>query len=719
MFACPSQVDFSEQKQQLVDKETKKRMLEELWADRVVIPPEEAQEAENDMHSKKQALTVVKSDNQQKRTKLREQASAFASGVAELREREKALAAQAQKAAEANAEADEMRAKMQSHLSAAQRSREQMAESSNALESAKAQCEQLTQRLAALHKQVDEENAQTKELALKGDGESLKLSRLREQAEEEAKASGEIHTINTIVSTLAGVKKVVSTAADGTTLRYELSPIGAAFGPGSHEEPPSLVLGFDAQSGALASVRVEPTSVADPGFLAALEAHAVRTNSVEVVVRELQAYLELSPSQRAETAEAVTAAMQPSADAAIAAAASLATALAPFGSAHRVGFAPPLDGSAQRVPPPASASQRPAPTPAVQPSGSAFASHRQPPPQPPAATPAGMLPVENLDSRMAGAGTPAAARAAAATPKPTPSGWSSSAAQPAPMEAEETPSVVFRPTKALPRTPAAGAAMGAGPSSAGGASILPSPRKTDYKADTVPRSQYQPPPPAAPADQQVYPLSLPGVRIEFIEADAAGAIGARRDGASGGKRPPRKSFLRSVAHPRSPCSRAAGAGIGMNPRSAIHDLLGAGGPNEKAKPLQRIFTTTDAAGQLRTSLMDDGSVVDSAGVLLAYIEENGTVGDPDMDYVGEVTAPNDNVVGYVTNKDDQLVAEIDYGRGIIRDPNGSTIASITRNGEVSGHCGARCGTLDGFNFGMLRRAAAYLTLVDSAFLDGK
>jgi hypothetical protein len=87
--------------------------------------------------------------------------------------------------------------------------------------------------------------------------------------------------------------------------------------------------------------------------------------------------------------------------------------------------------------------------------------------------------------------------------------------------------------------------------------------------------------------------------------------------------------------------------------------------------------------------------------------------------LGEVTAPNAASMGFVTDKSDELIAEVDYGLGRIRDAKGSTIAALTRVGEVSGHYGARCGTLDGFSYAMLRSATAYLTLVDAAFVAGK
>ena len=95
-------------------------------------------------------------------------------------------------------------------------------------------------------------------------------------------------------------------------------------------------------------------------------------------------------------------------------------------------------------------------------------------------------------------------------------------------------------------------------------------------------------------------------------------------------------------------------------------------------------------------------MVDARGELLAYIEADGTVGAPDLEYLGEVTAPNEASKGFVTDKDDVLIAEVDYGLGLIRDAAGSTIAALSRSGEVSGHYGARCGTLDGFTYAAAR-----------------
>ena len=154
----------------------------------------------------------------------------------------------------------------------------------------------------------------------------------------------------------------------------------------------------------------------------------------------------------------------------------------------------------------------------------------------------------------------------------------------------------------------------------------------------------------------------------------------------------------------------------MDPKAVISEVIAA---DTAVHSTVRELAVHDPLGRLRASVQGDGSVMDLHGDLLAYIEADGSVGAPDMAYIGEVTAPNEASVGFVTDKDDELVAEVDYGLGTIRGPTGSTIAAITRNGEVSGHTGVRCGILEGFSYAHLRTAAAYLTLVDPAFLEGK
>ena len=49
--------------------------------------------------------------------------------------------------------------------------------------------------------------------------------------------------------------------------------------------------------------------------------------------------------------------------------------------------------------------------------------------------------------------------------------------------------------------------------------------------------------------------------------------------------------------------------------------------------------------------------MDAHGALLAYIEADGTVGAPDLEYLGEVTAPNADSKGFVTDRDDRTSSE--------------------------------------------------------------
>lgn len=265
-----------------------------------------------------------------------------------------------------------------------------------------------------------------------------------------------------------------------------------------------------------------------------------------------------------------------------------------------------------------------------------------------------------------------------ATPRPSPHGWS-------------------RPSRAAP-TPLSVRAAG---------------------ADTVPRAEYAPPPPPPPSHAAPTPAggALPaGMWVESVDDSSVQAIGsARHDGRGARKSQPRKSFSRAVAHPRSPCARAARGGIGMDAKAFISEVSSTGGTGGCTREL----SVYDAIGGQRGSVLTDGSVLNARGELVGYVEADGTVGAPDLSYVGEVTAPNANGVGFVTDESDALVGEVDYGIGVLKDADGSTIASITRNGEVSGHYGARCGRLDGFDYSKLRVAAAYLALLDKSFIAGK
>ena len=74
----------------------------------------------------------------------------------------------------------------------------------------------------------------------------------------------------------------------------------------------------------------------------------------------------------------------------------------------------------------------------------------------------------------------------------------------------------------------------------------------------------------------------------------------------------------------------------------------------------------------------DGELVDARGATLAYIESDGEVGDATMAYLGRAHAQS----GMVVNEADELIGELDVGRGYVRDPLGSVIAELSRAGKA-------------------------------------
>ena len=255
------------------------------------------------------------------------------------------------------------------------------------------------------------------------------------------------------------------------------------------------------------------------------------------------------------------------------------------------------------------------------------------------------------------------------------------------------------------------AARGAGDAQESAAATDP---RSEYalsgKADTQPRAEYTLRNRSSDAQALAKASGSKrarGAAVKEVESDALEALGSGRHE----RRRSRKSFSRSVLHPRSPCARAARAGISMDPKAA---LLGMSGGT--ATPH---FVAMDAFGNERHTLASDGCVTSPSGRVLAYIEADGTVGSADLEYLGEVTAAAPPTsMGFITNAEDELVAKLDYGRALIQDPQGSTLAEFRKSGHVTGHLGASCGVLEGFDFHKLQAAAAYLMLVEPSFVRG-
>ena len=748
-----AKAEFSAHKVNLIDNETKKRMLEELWYDRVEMDAAQVKEAEREAKQKKQAVKQLKESNEEARSGLRQQAVELEQGTTKVRERMAALSAQLTVVAEATAAADELRAKTSAHDASAESARNQLREAEASLERTRTECDALTKQLQVVHGKVEEETRMGAAVSAEGDSAAAKLAALQRDAEavagETAERDAWYSGISNIVKQLSGISRVT---ADGPTVRYEF-----AKGTGGLDAC-ALVVRFDPRSGDLLAAHVAPEGILR---INDLEAVAIRSNNLAFLVREVQARLDggddaydvlpetskagcpTPSSARSRRAALPTLPLPASTAGAPPTAAAASTASVASGAAAAIPTPSALPFSQPRLvahPPPrqlaaAVASHLAASRPegsqpvAMTPMGSAGLAPTTAAQVAPTPTPIANV-VENLDMRMSMA---AAAAAVAQTPgpspklsvRPTPGKWSRAGGEAGPSPVPESalmsgatphpsapPSVppsggeaAFQPRPMLSRTPAVPPAA-----------PLPDtvPRATPLP-DTVPKSEYRTVASAGPLS------ALPsGLKLADVDGAALSEIGSARH-QDPSRRSSRRSFCRSVAQPRSPCSRAARAGSAMDARSLISEVT--------ADAAAEVYLTVrDVLGELQSTILTDGTVLDPRGEVIMYIEADGTVGGPNLEYVGEVTAPGmGGTSGLITRNagptsadgQDVHIGDVDYGLATIRDPNGSTVASISRAGEVNGHTGSRCGVIEGFSFEAMRVTAAYLMLVDPAMIHGK
>ena len=643
--------EFSDAKHKLIDHETKKRMFEEAWNDQFEIEPSEQAKLNEEAKKKKEALQALKAGNQSKREELRAQAEAFAQRLEAQRAQIDRASAQigAQEAAHAAAHeeaalAGQARQKLAETEANLERAEANVAELQRRLDAARAQSAQLARTTAGAEK----ERAEAEERLAAAERHATSLASV-----EGERAAWYAH-VTAVMKKLSGLD---AEWINSSTLRYTFATAGGG--------DVQLIVMFDAAKGTLAAAQLSPPLVA----IGDLEAHAVRINSVEFLVREARARLDdMTAPPPAPTP---------------AAAASGGRVMRKTPAAASAASAAPLSVSGWR-----SEAKMPAPlVPAVAPASGRKSGRKSSPARAPAR---------------------AARRRAARRPPPPPRRrWTSSMA-PAADGAALPPPLVPTAAAVVPPTPMpvenltnrlSMAPTPAGPARAGGSARS---LRSASKA-------------AAPA-----PTPVPAQRRERASGRHVGArVGAPRAAAARASR----SRGRSPTRPTRRRSPRAGVELDGAGAKAAVALLGGGVAGSNVAQ----FSVTTVDGAVRARLMADGTVVGATGELIAYIEHDGTVGDAKQEYLGEVTAPGhgatDNM-GYVTrpgaddDSKDELVALVDYGRGVVRDAQGSTVAEIGRGGDVLGHWGATCGRLDGFEYRLLRVAAAYLVLVDPAFVQG-
>ena len=118
--------------------------------------------------------------------------------------------------------------------------------------------------------------------------------------------------------------------------------------------------------------------------------------------------------------------------------------------------------------------------------------------------------------------------------------------------------------------------------------------------------------------------------------------------------------------------------------------------------------------KVRAMIAEDGEVVDGMGNTLAFIESNGEVGDPGMNYVGKAHS----VAHLVVNRDELVIGSFDLGRGCVKDAQGSVVAELNKEGTIKDNAGQSIGAVEGFSYDCMTTLAAYFLLVDTDLLWG-
>ncbi|KAL1526454.1 hypothetical protein AB1Y20_015165 [Prymnesium parvum] len=655
--------EFSERKQRLIDKETKKRMLEEVWQDRGEMTEQEEKEVEREMKLKKQAVSRTKKANQKRREQLRVQAQTIERGISEMKEKEETLRSLLQHTEQAILEENVRKARAAEQAAAVAQMRADVDGMAEQIRHEEEESEKLRQKL----RDVQSEALKTKQ-EMQGVVEQCStLEQQLDHASRNAQAlemkQGEraawYEQMSSIMCSLAGVKNV--TAVDDH-VQYEL--------PSGH----TLTVYF-APTGEIAEASLSP----DDGYdISDLQAYAIRTNSLHFLLRETQHRLSHLTAPRQPRLKATHTA--PAHE----------RSVVPFSSREQtssgvhdtVTLGTAMPAQAVRVLTPPMVAQN---------------LHTE--------THSGML-FENLEKRMS-------------FPSPAPPGGSADpkfhvgtpVGPQRSLRSTNTPRSGRRQEAAEPEPTAAADSCVPTPS--------PKPRRQSLVpsvADTEPRSEYG-------CVDSTFPRKGNNVAAAATRAKGTAAMAAAEQMkrvtsclgdaqvvAVDDRRRSRKSFARSVSHPRSPCSRAARAGIEMDAKELI---------SSSRKSNRSQFTAIDRYGEKKAILSADGSFMTPDGRVLGYFEPDGSVGGPELQYLGRVSMPCDQGSdGFVTDdlEPERILAVVDYGRATIKTPQGSTIAELRKSGQVVSHLGASCGTLEGFDFHAMQAAAAYLIFLDPAFV---
>ena len=146
-----AKLDFSARKLTLIDKETKKRMLEDVWQDRIELEESELQQSDAECKSKKERVKELKEANRLQRLKLREQAEQVEGSIKELRSQTTALTSQLKEVEKAQSVADRRKRAEAELVDKIGRTKARLEAADKAIVEAEADTAALEAKLEALH----------------------------------------------------------------------------------------------------------------------------------------------------------------------------------------------------------------------------------------------------------------------------------------------------------------------------------------------------------------------------------------------------------------------------------------------------------------------------------------------------------------------------------------------------------------------------------------
>ena len=105
---------------------------------------------------------------------------------------------------------------------------------------------------------------------------------------------------------------------------------------------------------------------------------------------------------------------------------------------------------------------------------------------------------------------------------------------------------------------------------------------------------------------------------------------------------------------------------------------------------------------------------DCKGVLIGYINEDGSAGDASEKFIGEVNAD-----GMVLDVSDEIIGYVDFGKGTLKDRNQSHFATVQSDGAILDKNELHRGSLQNFTYHKMKIFASYIFFFDSQLIEDR